>query len=176
MPSNIHAVVSKYFSIFGSLLNSLFLLGWDGGMTIMCVSQMTQFINFIGQKTVQSQALDVWAGQQRLEGSQAKHFYARSFSMGVSSFGYIYTFFGVYLATGLSISCNKLVNFIKSVKIRLVTTCHLQTCYNLLKQLAASLWITSFDNQLATSLLITWNRLAINEHDNGCCKMSTDVL
>ena len=142
----------------------------------MCVSQMTQFINFIGQKTVQSLALDVWAGQQTLEGSQAKHFYVQSFSMGVSSFGYIYTFFGVYLATDLSISCNKLVNFIKSVKIRLVATCHLQTCYNLLKQLAASLWITSFDNQLATSLFTTWSRLAINEHDSGCCKMSTNVL
>ena len=53
------------------------------------------------------------------------------------------------LSTNFSISssCNK------SVKIRLVTTCRLQTCYNLLKQLAASLWITSFDNQLATSLL-----------------------
>ena len=29
----------------------------------------------------------------------------------------------------------------------------LSLCYNLLKQRAASLWITSFDNQLATSLL-----------------------
>ena len=44
-------------------------------------------------------------------------------------------------------------------KIRLVTTCHLQTCYNLLKQLAASL----FDNQLATSLLTTSNRLVDNK-------------
>ena len=37
----------------------------------------------------------------------------------------------------LSTSFDKLVNFIKcnkSVKIRLVATCHLQTCYNLLKQ------------------------------------------
>ena len=32
----------------------------------------------------------------------------------------------------------------KSVKIRLVATCRLQICYNLLKQLAASLWITGF--------------------------------
>ena len=50
------------------------------------------------------------------------------------------------VSTNLSISssCSK------SVKIRLVATCHLQTCYNLLKQLAASKWITSFDNQLAT--------------------------
>ena len=47
---------------------------------------------------------------------------------------------------GLSISssCNK------SVKIRLAETCHLENCYNSLKQLAESLWITSFDNQLAT--------------------------
>ena len=36
----------------------------------------------------------------------------------------------------------------KSVKIRLVQTCHLQT----LKQLAARLWITIFDNQLVTRL------------------------
>ena len=55
-------------------------------------------------------------------------------------------------------SCNK------SVKIRLVATCHLQTynCYNLLKQLVASQWITSFDNQLAPSLLTTCNRLVVN--------------
>ena len=56
-----------------------------------------------------------------------------------------------------SSSCNK------SVKIRLVATCHLQTCYNLSKQLAANLWITSFDNQLATSLLTTCNRLIVNK-------------
>ena len=35
-----------------------------------------------------------------------------------------------------------LSSFNKSVKIRLVATCHLQICYNLLKQLAASLCIT----------------------------------
>ena len=51
----------------------------------------------------------------------------------------------------------------RSVKIRLVVTCRLQTCYNLLKQLAANLWITSFDNQLATSLLTTCNRLIVNK-------------
>ena len=63
------------------------------------------------------------------------------------------------LATNLSIlsSCKK------SVKIRLVATCHLQIRYNLLKQLAESLWITSFDNQLATSLLTTCNRLVVNK-------------
>ena len=40
----------------------------------------------------------------------------------------------------ISSSCNK------SVKIRLVATCHLKTRYNLLKELVVSLWITSFDN------------------------------
>ena len=63
-------------------------------------------------------------------------------------------------------SCNKLVNFIKLQKacqIRLVATCHLQTCYSLLKQLSSSLWITSFENQLATSLLTTCNRLVVNK-------------
>ena len=63
------------------------------------------------------------------------------------------------VATNLSISssCNKSVK-----KIRLVATCHLQTCSNLLKQLAASLWITSFDNQFATSLFTTCNRRFVN--------------
>ena len=63
------------------------------------------------------------------------------------------------VATKLSISssCNK------PVKIRFVVTCHLQTCYNLLKQLAASQMITSFDNQLATSLLTTCKRLVVNK-------------
>ena len=42
----------------------------------------------------------------------------------------------------------------KQVKIRLVAICHLQTCYNLLKQVAASLWITSLQNQLATTRFI----------------------
>ena len=61
------------------------------------------------------------------------------------------------LFLNFSSSCNK------SVKIRLVAICHLQTCYNLLKQLVTSLWVTSFDNQLATSLLITCNRLVVNK-------------
>ena len=51
----------------------------------------------------------------------------------------------------------------KSVKIRHVATFHLQTCCNLLKQLVTSLWITSFDNQLATNLLTTCNRFVVNE-------------
>ena len=49
------------------------------------------------------------------------------------------------------------------VKIRLVATCHLQTCCNLLKLLAANLWITSFDNQLSTSLTATCNTLVLNK-------------
>ena len=63
------------------------------------------------------------------------------------------------VATNLSISSTSN----KSVKIRLVATCYLQTCYNLLKQLAASLWITSFDNQLLPSLLTTCNKLVVNK-------------
>ena len=56
------------------------------------------------------------------------------------------------LVTNLSFSssCNK------SVKIKhVIATCHLQTCYNLLKQLAPGLLITSLEDQLATSLLTT---------------------
>ena len=40
---------------------------------------------------------------------------------------------------------------VTSCKIRLVATCHPQTCYNLLKQLASSLWITSFDKPVRTT-------------------------
>ena len=39
----------------------------------------------------------------------------------------------------------------------------MHTCYDLLKQIAASLWITSFDNQLAASLLTTCNSLVVNK-------------
>ena len=63
------------------------------------------------------------------------------------------------VVTNLSISSS----YNKSVKIRLFATYHLQTRYNLLKQLAASLWMTSFDNQLATSLFTTCNRLVVNK-------------
>ena len=58
------------------------------------------------------------------------------------------------VATSLSISssCNK------SVKIRLVENCHLQTCYNLLNKLQAC-----WNNQLATSLFTTCKRLVINK-------------
>ena len=53
----------------------------------------------------------------------------------------------------------------KSVKIRLVATYYLQNCStcNLLKKLVPSPWITSFDNQLATSLFTTCNRLFLNK-------------
>ena len=63
------------------------------------------------------------------------------------------------VTTNLSISSSRK----KSVKIRLVATCHLQTCYNLSKQIALSLWITSFENQLASSVLTTCNRLVVNK-------------
>ena len=56
-------------------------------------------------------------------------------------------------------------NFIKLRKIRIVVIWYLQTCYNLFKQLAASLWITSFDNQLATSLLTTCNLSSTRVND-----------
>ena len=46
----------------------------------------------------------------------------------------------------LAASCQQIV------KIRLVATWYLQTCYKLLKHLASSLWIKSLDNQLAASL------------------------
>ena len=62
----------------------------------------------------------------------------------------------------LSASCNKVVGLIKlqQLKIRLQA---LQTCYNLFKQLVPSLWITSFDDQLAASLLTTYNTLVVNK-------------
>ena len=68
------------------------------------------------------------------------------------------------VATNLSISssCNK------CVKISLDATCYLQTCYNLLKQLSASLWITSFNDQLETSLLTTCNKLVVNNCRRPC--------
>ena len=46
---------------------------------------------------------------------------------------------------------------------RLVATCHLPASCNLPKQFAASMWITRFDNQLATSLLTTCHRLVVNK-------------
>ena len=56
----------------------------------------------------------------------------------------------------ISSTCNK------SVRIRLAT-CHLQTLYNMLKQLVGSLWTTSADNQLGTYLSTTCMRLFVNE-------------
>ena len=86
------------------------------------------------------------------------------------------------VVTSLSVSSS----YNKSVKIRVIATCHLQTCCNLLKQFAASLWITSFDNQLATRLLTTCSRLVVNKLSQAMrlvitrcckdCKMSTDLL
>ena len=64
-------------------------------MIITCASPMTQCISFIGQKTAESEALDVWDGPQGQEGLQAKHFYVRSFLMDVSRFGY--TMFSLFL-------------------------------------------------------------------------------
>ena len=61
----------------------------------------------------------------------------------------------VKTSVSISSSCNK------SVKIRLVTTCHLQITCNLVKQLATSLLITSYNNELATSLLTICNRLVL---------------
>ena len=59
----------------------------------------------------------------------------------------------------LSTSCNEFINLSsckKPVKIRFVAICHfMQIYYNLLKQLAASLLLTSLHNQLATGLLST---------------------
>ena len=67
----------------------------------------------------------------------------------------------------LSTSCNELVSFFK-----LQAACQNQACcnlsfadllYNSLKQLATSLWVTSFGNQLATSLFTNCNRLIVNK-------------
>ena len=90
----------------------------------------------------------------------------------------------------LSTSCNKLVSFMKfnkSVKIRLDLICHFQTWYKLLKQLAARVWITCFDNQLSTCLQIeltcqqqvVWPQ-AMQKHHwwiiEVSYRMSTDLL
>ena len=86
----------------------------------------------------------------------------------------------------VNVTCLDKAIYTNENKIRLVAICHFQTCYNLLKQLAASLWITSFDNQLATSLLTTCNRLIVNKMSQSmriypdtrlfgqvCCKLRT---
>ena len=49
------------------------------------------------------------------------------------------------------------------VASHVATQFHLQTLLDLLKQLAASLWMKNFENQLSTSLLTTCNKLAINK-------------
>ena len=53
-------------------------------------------------------------------------------------------------------------------EITLGATCHLQTCYNFLKQVAANLLMTSFDDQLPTSLLTTVNRMVVNPDCKVC--------
>ena len=87
------------------------------------------------------------------------------------------------LPTSLSISssCKK------SVKIRLVANCHLQTCK--LKQLAINLQQFYWNDQIATSLLTTCNWLVVTSCRKpceriliyrlvvtSCYKMSTDLL
>ena len=67
------------------------------------------------------------------------------------------------------VSCNK------TFQIRPAATCHLQTCYNLLKQLAASLCINKFDNQRAASLLTNCNRLVVNKLSQGM-RMHPDIV
>ena len=47
---------------------------------------------------------------------------------------------------------------------RLVTTCHLQTCYKLVE--------TTYNNQLATSLLTIWNKPVDNLQQTCCHKLS----
>ena len=62
-------------------------------------------------------------------------------------------------AANLSILSNRN----KLIKLKLVATCHLQTCCNLFKKLATNLWIKSLEHQLATSLLTTCTRLVVNK-------------
>ena len=56
-----------------------------------------------------------------------------------------------------------------ATNLSLSSTCHLHTCYNLLIQLPRSLLMTNFDNQRATSLLTTSNKLA-------CWQLATDFF
>ena len=78
---------------------------------------------------------------------------------------YLYILYTACIYTGLLQLVNKLIlsRCNKPVKSRFVATCRLQTCYNLLKHIAASLWITSLDNPLAASRLTTYNRLVVNK-------------
>ena len=56
--------------------------------------------------------------------------------------------------------------------MRLVVTCHLQTCYNLFQQLAASFVATSFDSQPATSLTTTCNRRVVDKLSQGTLRFT----
>ena len=66
------------------------------------------------------------------------------------------------MQTSLSISSS----YNKSIKMRLAATGHLQTCYNLLKQLAASLWITTC-NKSVDNLQQTCRQQAVVSHANA---------
>ena len=100
----------------------------------------------------------------------------------------IVNFTGCY---NLSTSCNQLVNFIKLQQVyknQACCTCHFQTRYklsfsDLLKQLAASLWITSLDNKsianpkrtcrqqaVASHATTSWYRLVVTI----CCKIDVN--
>ena len=70
---------------------------------------------------------------------------------------------------------------LKSGLLKLVI--NFQTCYNFLKQIAASLWITSFDNEVAASLTAhkkllqaMQTHLDVRLHVASFCKMTTDLL
>ena len=73
-------------------------------------------------------------------------------------------------------------SLLKSGLLKLVI--NFQTCYNFLKQIAASLWITSFDNEVAASLLTAHKKLLqamqthldVRLHVASFCKMTTDLL
>ena len=60
----------------------------------------------------------------------------------------------VFKVVNLPTTCNTLIIVIK---LQQVCENHLQTSYKLSKELAASLWITIFDNELEASLLTTCN-------------------
>ena len=66
-------------------------------------------------------------------------------------------------------------------QVRLDVTWYLQTCFKLLKQLASSLGIKSFDNVHASSLLMTFYRQAgdsdpviglMTARQQACCKVA----
>ena len=72
---------------------------------------------------------------------------------------YIFVHSGHELITkklaGEASGINPPVKYISKLQTSLVEIRLIATCHNLLKQLAANLWIPNFNNQLATSLLTT---------------------